>query len=208
MTSTSKLSNTIQLLEETPTSKEGEVDAIAKFFGIENYCRLVRSENRKLTNEKEKLEEIEVRKGNKRLSRRERRRLREKDRRKYRKNTPPLYPFNYNSQENEIQPYDNMKTDDSSSHSSDEESEEGEDKTEFITEINVNNDTEEINFFDEDIFDEYKEELKDEEGIFEANDNTDIGTAILRKPGDRWNFAKAIDEKFNHPRYRVKKKCW
>ena len=29
-------------------------------------------------------------------------------------------------------------------------------------------------------------------------------TAVLRKPGDRWNFARAIDEKFDQPRYKYK----
>jgi hypothetical protein len=43
-----------------------------------------------------------------------------------------------------------------------------------------------------------------EGGIKEATQVFDPTTAILRKPGDRWQFARAIDEKFNQPRYRAK----
>lgn len=41
-----------------------------------------------------------------------------------------------------------------------------------------------------------------EASIKEATESTDITSTILRKPGDRWNFARSIDEKFNQSRLK------
>eukprot|EP01129_Flabellula_baltica_P015025 TRINITY_DN739_c0_g1_i4.p1 TRINITY_DN739_c0_g1~~TRINITY_DN739_c0_g1_i4.p1 ORF type:complete len:411 (+),score=120.47 TRINITY_DN739_c0_g1_i4:39-1235(+) len=177
----------VKFFEEIPFSQELKTNNIAKSYGINNYSRIITDNNIKAKEEYDELQALEEMK-NSGLSRSEKRRIREKNRRRFKKSAIRQY--------GEV-----VGMTDSDEEYSTSSSEDGEIdgksspvRTTFITEIAINNDEESSsNSLAENIdIDKY------------YNDDDDMELeAVIRNPGDRWKFAKAIDDKFNQPRYRA-----
>eukprot|EP01126_Amoeba_proteus_P042372 TRINITY_DN4600_c0_g1_i8.p1 TRINITY_DN4600_c0_g1~~TRINITY_DN4600_c0_g1_i8.p1 ORF type:complete len:434 (-),score=76.15 TRINITY_DN4600_c0_g1_i8:650-1951(-) len=189
------------LLEEVPDSQEAQVNDFARKYAIDDYCRLVRKENRTILSEHKRTIEADT-KGRGKLTRRERRKLRDKLNRQSRhsgRESPsydPYKPRGHSSRSRSRSPRSGHRSSTTTSGK-------------FITEFSLEKKDESYS----DSSDSSGEEVEIEKPadppspstqIKEATEINDITNAILRKPGDRWNFARAIDEKFNQPRYKSK----
>jgi len=202
---TSSSTNAVVLMEETPMDREEAVNLIGKRFGITQYCKLVKKENRAVLDEKHKTEAEQLHNSTK-LNRRERRKLRDKDRRRKSERLGRTSP-NYDPFRATRSSRSNSR---SRSRSPDRSGAPRGGTGKFITEFTLGksdkNYSSESDSYDSSDSDEYETSglvvEPTTEVIKEATDLDDATTTVLRKPGDRWNFARAIDEKFNQPRYK------
>jgi arginine/serine-rich splicing factor 16 len=216
----------VEYIPEVPIEQESWVNNIAKKYGVNDYCRLVRRENRALRDVQRKIAEGAAREGSK-PSRRERRRERDRNRRRAGNRSPtrdrgsPTYDDYNRNQRSLSESTDYSRTDsrsDDSRSSSRSRSPVRKPRKipvnqggKFITEFNFNDPPKKGAKYSSESYESSIEEKKVEETIVikEATEDisSDFTTAVLRKPGDRWNFAKAIDEKFNRPghnKYKLK----
>jgi arginine/serine-rich splicing factor 16 len=193
----------ISYIEETPEDQERMVNDMAQEYDIDDYCRLVRAENRDLAFEKKRLEE-EAQRGGKKLSRRERRRLRDKDRRRFRKSPNGRSGVSgYSRRSSLTDNYRNKELRRSRSNSPRRKKTKRTVGTkEYITEFTLDNDDSESDSESDQSLQEIDQD--ESERIREATETNDDSTAILRRPGDRWHFARTIDEKYNQPRHKMK----
>jgi len=205
----------IKFISEVPSEKEEWLNELASKYDVDDYCRMVRLENKDLAVEQKRLDKIRAQKSTKKLTRREKRRLKERERRRIgnalKRHSPPTYGRRSSPTYGDYRDRRRSRSRDRSysprrrRRSSSRDSREP--RKRYITEIKIDgkgNPKEEIESYD--FHEEPVAGAKSDSRIKEATETAedDIATVrVIRNPGDRWNFAREIDQKYNQSRYKA-----